>query len=291
MATILAGFVRVQGLEGIKGMVQETTEVPATFHAFEPALPPPTLAVDGSHAVLVDNGAYWVVAVRAAHSDALAETMVFGTRAADAEADVQRSYAERGLGAPPVRSADAFAEAHRALAELDAATEATRVLPEGGLLLIDGALAQLPDAPQAIADRVLDRAMASGVHLAGISKRSGLSHDGVPMLPALARQGPPSCWWSPLPGHTAIATRLHPAARHVFRVDAETSVLPWLAHWSRDAVYRGYPYPLAKAHNGVAITRVEARRLAEHVRNFVGPDASAFDDFHAVLDRNAPRGT
>ncbi len=290
MAPELATCVRLEGLDRITELVQVQAKLDATYHAFTPTPPPPTLAVDGSHAVLVDNGAYWVVAVRAAHHDALPETTLHAARASDAEAEVQAVYTKRGLGAPTVRSADAYAEAYRALTEMDAAMAAIHALPEGGLLLIDGALAQLPDTAQAIADRILDRATASGVHLAGVSKRSGLSHDGIALLPALAEQGPPTCWWSSLPAHTAVAARLHPASRHVFRIDAETEVLPWLAHWSRDAVYRGYPYPLAKAHNNVAITRAESRRLTEFVRNHLGAAAGALDDFHAVLDRNAPRG-
>ncbi len=282
--------MRLHGLERVAGLVRAAKPLQATYHAFEPSPPPPTLAVDGSHAVLVDNGAYWVVAVRAAHSDAIPETNLYANSAAEGETEVQRLYASRGLGAPSVRSAEAYAEAHRALAELDAAIVAIRELPEGGLLLIDGALAQLPEHAQGMADRILDRATASGVHLAGISKRSGLDHDGAPLLPALGAEGPATCWWTPLPAHTAVAARLHPAAHHVFRIDAETAVLPWLAHWSRDAVYRGYPYPLAKAHNQVAITKAEARRLTEHVRSHLGAGAAILDDFHAVLDRNAPRG-
>ncbi len=282
-------FVRLHGLDRISALVRAPIQVEATFHPFTPTPPPPTLAVDGSHAVLIDNGAYWVVAVRASHSERRPETQLYAARADGAEAEVQHAYNQRGLPAPTVRSADGYAEAHRALAEMDAAIEAIRELPEGGLLLIDGALAQLPDTAQAVADRVLDRATASGVHLAGVSKRSALSHDGTPLLPALAAQGPSACWWSPLPAHTAVAARLHPAAKHAFRIDAETTTLPWLAHWSRDAVYRGYPYPLAKAHNNVAISKAEARRLAEHVRNHLGAAASVLDDFHAVLDRNAPR--
>lgn len=292
--------MRVEGLDDVAARLARRPRLPFTpsFEPIEPVAAPPCAAVDGSHAVLADTGSTWLVAVRAAGigwpgAAPPPPMRVLAASADTAQADIDAAFHQRGLPSPPVRSAEGFAEAHRALSELDAATQAIHALPEGGLLLVDGALTQLPEPAQALADRILDRATASGIHVAGLSKRSGLAVRGVPLVPAIdaaGREGlPGASWWSPIPGNTAVVARLHGRGPHAFRVDAETAVLPWLADLSRDAVYLGYPYPLAKVHNLVAISHKEARRLRERVERGLGRDAQHLQDFHAILDRNAPR--
>ncbi len=285
--------MRVEGIEqALHAMRGIDRPLDVEWVAIEPREPPPTAAVDGSHAVLVDTGAVWIVATRAAvATDGRSDPpmQIHGCLAGDAQDLVDQRYVQRGLTSPPVRSAEAFATALRSLDELDAAFQAIRDLPEGGLLLVDGATTGLPPGPQEIADRILDRATASGVHLAGVSKRSGLADADGPLLPRLRRAAGPV--------ETPVVTRLagcfgavlHPQSPHAFRIDCEEQVLAWLVAMSNDAVYVGYPYPLAKAHNTAAITHAEARRVRERVLREAGPHAWALDDFHAVLDRNVAR--
>ena len=93
----------------------------------------------------------------------------------------------------------------------------------------------------------------------------------------------------------AHVAQLHPRAAHAFRVDVtEEAALADLLPLSRDAVYTGYPYPLALAHNAVAISQRQTRnllaRLGDEVRKQGGEGAwELLADFHAILDSNAPR--
>jgi hypothetical protein len=151
-------------------------------------------------------------------------------------------------------------------------------------------MSQMPAGPQALADRLLDRATASDVHVAGVSKRSALHLDGQPLISALLAHGPPGRWQAAIPGQTCRVARLHERAPFAFRIDAEPATIQWLAALANDAVYLGYPYPLAKIHNAVAITGSERQRLIEMVQRQAGAGWRQFSDFHSVLDRNVARG-
>src|SRR5688572_9315563 len=108
----------MQGLEGAAELLAQRAGRPlhpVEFHAIAVAPKPPRcIAVDGSSAVLVDNGAAWVVAVRAVAvawpGPARPEPapQVVATLPAEAQAAVDAAYAKAGLESPAVRSADAF---------------------------------------------------------------------------------------------------------------------------------------------------------------------------------------
>lgn len=266
----------------------------------EPRGPPePCVAVDGSHAVLVDNGAFWVVATRAAAvtwpgpPPVEQEPTVSATTPDAAQERLDAAYASWGLEAPAARSAEAFAQGLRSLQEAEAAVRAISSLPAGGLLLVDGALSSLPPGPQAMADRILAAAASTSVTALGVSKRSALSRDGVALVPAIEAQSPTGAWAVEVGPGTFVA-RLHAASQHAFRIDApDLAAVARLLPFCRDAVYTGYPYPLALAHNAIALTNAHARdlrtRLREEVRRAGGAVAGELlKDFHETLDRNVP---
>lgn len=267
----------------------------------------PCLATDGSHAILVDNGAIWVVAYRAAAigwpGPRLPEKEPDVVACAPDEATdlVAKAYAALGLE-PPVHiaSAEGLAEALRAAAEHRAARTALQRLPRGGLLLWDGALelpAGAPNHARAAAD-LLERARASDRRLAGVAKRSRAALEGVPLVAGLHRWAkthlPDLAWAVRMPDHAiAHVARLHPRAPFSYRVDVSApAVLDSLVPLARDAVYLGYPYPLAVAHNHVALTAGHAADLRDRLAAAVRQQgADAFDllgDPHEMLDRNIP---
>ncbi len=269
----------------------------------------PTAAVDGSHAILVDNGAAWVVAVRAAATRwpgppaPEAPPHIIACAPDEAADIVGDQYAALGLEPPSrVRSAEALAEALRAAAETRAARAALRQTPPSGLLLWDGALelpAGAPGHAQAAATDIINRCDAAGIRLAGVAKRSAHAIDGVPIVAALHRWGrnhrQGQAWAVPLPDMAmAHVARLHPQAPFAYRVDTrDPEVLDALVPLSRDAVYLGYPYPLAVAHNAVALTAGHTAdlrdRLTAAVRAHGGADAvELLRDPHEMLDRNIP---
>lgn len=274
------------------------------FRPLEATAPPArTVAVDGSHAVLVDNGAVWVVAVAAAAvrwspdgpPPMPVEPTVHATVPGEAAQQVADAYAPLGLEPPRVGSAEAYAEALRDLAELRAARDALETMGPEDLLLVDGALENLAPAARRSAERLLEKADATGVPVAGVAKRSRLDSGGVPLVSTLHARGPAGAWAVPVPDYRlAHVARLHPDAPHAFRVDTtDPEGLDRLVPLARDAVYLGYPYPLAVAHNTVALTGARVQdlrgRLVEAVRVHAGPEAfRLLEDFHAVLDRNVP---
>lgn len=256
------------------------------------------IAVDGSHAVLADTGSAWVVATRCAAvrwpGPVLEPEPVFhATHAHEAQAHADAAHARHGLEAPRAATATAWAEGLRALREHEAALEAIASAPAGSLALVDGALAGLPPLAQQMADRLDEAARRHGVRLVGVAKRSGLERGGVALVPHLHATGPLGTW-SVEVGPGIHVAKLHPQAPHAFRVDAQEAA--WLADLPplcRDAAYVGYPYPLAVAHNRVALTAgavAELKaRLALAARREGGERAARlFADFHDTLDRNVP---
>ncbi|MFA5942910.1 MAG: hypothetical protein WC876_00395 [Candidatus Thermoplasmatota archaeon] len=295
----------MQGLEGAVELLAQRAarpSQPVEFHSITGApKAPPCLAVDGSSAVLVDNGAAWVVAIRAAavHWPGPPEPepapQVIATLPGEAQATVDLAFGRLGLDGPAIRSADAFAEALRSVAELEAALAAVAKTAPGTLLLVDGALQGLPLGPAAIAGRLIEAARAAGLRIAGIAKRSGIEGSGLPLVPSLLAEaatrgieGP----WSVQAEPGVHVAKLHRAAQHAFRIDATVDVLPLLVALSNDAVYVGYPYPLAVAHNRVALTGAHVRdlkaRLDLELRRKGAAASGLARDFHAVLDANVP---
>jgi hypothetical protein len=298
---------RMQGLQAAADLLAQRAARPSHPVEFRPLAPAPRAAlpacaaVDGSSAVLVDNGSAWVVAYRAASVPWPGERPVepapevAAALPAEAQALADDAYARAGLASPAIRTADAFADALRSLAEHQAATAAVARLPAGGLLLLDGALHGLPAEADAAMARLAEACRVRGVRLAGVAKRSGIEGSGVPLVPALLAEaasrgmaGP----WAVEAGPGVHVAKLHAAARHAFRVDGDPGLLPLLAALSDDAVYAGYPYPLAKAHNLVALTGAHVRdlqaRLDLELLRRGRAAAGLARDFHDVLDANVP---
>ncbi len=271
-----------------------------------PSALPNCIAVDGSHAILVDNGAIWVVATRAVAihwpgpREPEPEPIVTACTPEEAAELVQAEYSALGLDAPPVPSAQAFAEALRDAAELRAARVALRSAQPNTLLLWDGALQPAPAAPahaHRAAEDLLDRARSRQAPVAGVSKRSSMAIDGVNLPRALHRWGqehhPDQAWAVPVPeqGLTHIA-RLHPRAPFCYRIDVtQPEVLDALVPLARDPVYLGYPYPLAVAHNTVALTAARSADLRDSLAAALqahGTSLHLIEDPHDMLDRNVP---
>lgn len=284
--------------------------------------PPPVLiaAVDGSSRTLLDGGAFVVVALRAGRvvvrdaEEVLEREAPLEVRLLEADTfadEWSERYREATGRLPAEQPPDlqAALEWLRELAETEAALAALEVLaiagaPESGapgsLLLLDGALTS-PHAPARDALRlVLDRADAAGVTVAAVAKRSSLARDGAPVLPALMRDSPDGCWRAPLDCDSlgkSGAVRLNPASEWAFRLDVAGgdygAVAASLVALARDAVYPGYPWPLAQAHNLVIIDGdlTDALRQALQgaaLEQGLAPGAwdVLFSDYHEVLDRS-----
>ena len=288
----------------------------AEFAELAPEVPPALVAaVDGSSRMLLDGGAFAVVALRAGRvvvrdaEEVLEREAPLEVRLLEADTfadEWSERYRETTGRLPSEQPPDlqAALEWLRELAETEAALAALEALAiagaPGSLLLLDGALTS-PHAPARDALRlVLDRADAAGVTVAAVAKRSSLARDGAPVLPALMRDSPDGCWRTALDCDSlgkSGAVRLNPASEWAFRLDVAGgdygTVAASLVALARDAVYPGYPWPLAQAHNLVLIDGdlTDALRQALQgaaLEQGLAPGAwdVLFSDYHEVLDRS-----
>jgi hypothetical protein len=202
-----------------------------------------------------------------------------------------------GLHVRPARpsSAESFAQALREADEQRAALLAIRAAAPGSLILLDGAMHGLPEPAASLARRLQDAARERAIDLVAVAKRSGLDAEGTPLLPALHAAGPAERpWWTVVPDRPGVhVARLHRRALAAYRIDGEPAAIARLVPLARDAAYLGYPYPLALAHNTVALTQAVVSglkaRLADEVAARGGSQAARMlVDPHEMLDRNVP---
>ncbi len=80
-----------------------------------------------------------------------------------------------------------------------------------------------------------------------------------PML-LLNKIGGSGCWQYHVDGRTYFV-KLHEKAKHVFRFEGNSAVLPHLMHNSRDALFLGYPYGLILADKLARVSNEEKKSL------------------------------
>jgi len=277
-------------------------------------------AVDGGSAIVMDCGSFIVGAITAGH-------VLFDGRKATAHVQPLRLlpvsqidkpcvydeiFKEALSVAPPdaPESLESLIGRARNLAEWLDAERAIDSLPKGSLLLIDGSLWAGTPGIRPLVARVADAAQKQGICLAGVSKQSKLYTGYRPLVPALARLGRrelgEACWAYPVDlkeyadrqfGETFV-THLHPMAEFAFRIDIRKTsdiscqdALESLVALSDDPGYLGYPYPLARVHNEVALGGELCAELEVALKRAIsaeGGELGAVEeygrDFHKVLD-------
>ncbi|MGH9063358.1 MAG: DNA double-strand break repair nuclease NurA [Acidimicrobiales bacterium] len=320
LATLLTSGGGVVGGTGHAGLVPEQVvalrPLPAALAAAD------VWAVDGGQATVADGRCLAVVAVRAARArwqdgtctsegeEPLRAYLLGGGEARTALADL----AEAGLSLGPDTPVDA--NLLRDAGEWALLARTVEEAEPGGLLLVDGDLQPDWRIPGAWAGEILGRATARGLVVAGVTKHSGLSRGGAPLVGQLEleaesdpRLGPRARWWAAV-AHTAdgvapelrvSVARLDPSARFAFRVDLPARLpggvgvkeaLGMVAAVSDDAAFPGYPYPLSVADRLAACppwVRDDARlALDEHLERVgVGPEQRdrCFSDRHRLMER------
>ncbi len=180
-------------------------------------------------------------------------------------------------------------------------------LDKGDAVVLDGTLeATYPGERELIADAAR-AASEHGVTLAGLAKRcSLLTTSGRPllrMITALAGRGTWQCEFAKGTSaeHDArlFAVRLHPKAKHTFRLDISNktfnkntlnSLLAALALHSREATFPGYPYGLIEADKIARVSNQEKRYHLSLLEARLGTDwkilseAMSSMNAHDILD-------
>lgn len=298
------------------------------FRLFEPAKEKfRMLAVDGGSVTILDGGSFLVAGVRVGQAlfegkecddgaTGHPEMHVFDISLSSLS-DAYSIFYEKCVGGTPPDSPQGLEEGVgriRTLMEWNRVEKALgNGLPAGSVLAFDGALWAGIKGISQLLERIVASARERGVVLCGISKRSMLTHKGLPLMPKVQMLGEDfhekRAWFLPLDIGSRYADRefgrvfvvkLHPYSDHVFRVDMtlpdgidEAEAMGKLASLSNDPTYVGYPYPLARVHNDVAFSRSEVEELRHLLRNRAlerGMDQKnwhlTFQEFHEVLDIN-----
>jgi hypothetical protein len=285
---------------------------PEYFMSLKPADAGTVAAIDGSSCRALDGLSFVVSLSRAAgvtaDMDEIHATEATDVRAVALSRETMRDMFLDAYGelsdVQPTSLPDTLEDAAAALRDLREqmlAREMIEQLNAGDLCLLDGALYGNRWL-QPVVDGTCRLAAERNVHLASVSKRSDLAAGGMPLLYWMTRQGnavlPRQRWLYPLcPERGMYVARLHPAARHVFRVDVSPHVdtpgmvLRRLAMLSDDVATLGYPYPLAAVHRAVVLSADEVsywrRRLRERAMDagFTHDDwEGLFYDYHAYLE-------
>jgi hypothetical protein len=175
---------------------------------------------------------------------------------------------------------------------------------ESGVLLAEELLDAVTQARQqlehAVAAEARIREPSSLVVLDGDTAPEGclalqksstvLTENGFPLSSVLTMTGP----WAAALGPKIVAVKLHARARHVFLVHGLTGVqdtaLAVLAHYSRDALFPGYPGGLVLADRLARVSQDEAQALKVKARALMRGERARIDraqasvDSHEILD-------
>jgi hypothetical protein len=280
------------------------------------------LAVDGGSATILDAGSFIIAGIRVGRAfyrnrnyltPAEPEMHLLHLSASDLDNAYSIIFNKTVGGDPPdiPRGLDEAVGRIRALLEwkqVESILEGE--ISPGTVLAFDGALWAGIKGVDLMLDRIVKKASEKEIILCGISKKSMLTQNGRPLIPAVQMAGdavfPNKLWHYPVQvsgyseklfGDIHVA-RLHPQSGYVFRIDLSLpkgttaeEAFAMLAYHANDPTYVGYPYPLARVHNDVAFSRSEVEDLRNMLRSEAlrkGMDPKewhlTFQNFHDVLD-------
>ena len=269
------------------------------------AAPPSVWAVDGGQALVADARCLQLYVTRSSLVHWSAGRSVVEDQN-PLEAWLLGPVAPRpSLEAPVASDCSIDINLLREWGEWSAASRCVSAARPGDLVLVDGDLE--PDwrlSPNWF-EGLMELAEEREVTLLGVTKHTGLSWGGSPLLSVLERKADAelpnrSCWWAPV-AHSSliqvVVARLDPDARFSFRVDLPASADPasCLASLSAvcdDAAFPGYPYPLSSADRLAACpgwVRDEVWTRVEGLLDQAGVPADlrdrAFADRHRLMER------
>lgn len=258
-------------------------------------------AIDGSNAIIAESGSFALAAIRAAHTDfsgsdrharAITPLMVVSVGPEEESEDFKvlmsdcfGVFPETGLAN---NDADRVSAILRDTLEYWIAQKQVNALPEGSLLLLDGALRVTDQNHDPVLQEIIRTAQERNLLLAAVTKRTRATWGGGhPLLPAVGgfvrEAGVTSPWWVRIDEHlldSAVYKRgrqgdlyvvsVHPSRNFPLKLelpkgtDEQTTemIMSAIAACSDDGRIPGYPYPLLDAHRTVVIDQT----LTEQIR-------------------------
>jgi hypothetical protein len=297
-----------------------------------PVSPPGIVsAVDGSNVMILEGGSITLAAIRAARTTfsgsersnrSMTPLMLVTIGPGHRNHDFDELY-EDCFGSPPKKGLD-NADPERASAilrdtlEYWVALETVRVLPEGALLLLDGALRVSSQNHEPVLDDIIRTAQERGVLLAAVAKRTSATWGGGhPLLPAMGNLAEhlaiPGPWWTKIdphiPDHAGYSpgrhgelyiASLHPNFSRPLKMElpkgitepAAAAVMQALAGCAGDGRVPGYPYPLLDAHRTVVIDEPLVMQIQQDIKSGLSKQGirnrafeDLFGDLHGDFER------
>jgi hypothetical protein len=303
----------------------------ADFHPIREKTPGIVCAVDGSNAIIAESGSFALAAIRAAQTtfsrgERLARAITPLTVVSVGPEEENEDFAllmDDCFGIFPGtglknNDADRVSAILRDTLEYGIALKQAQELPEGSLLLLDGALRITDPNHDPILDDIVRIAQKRGVLLAAVSKRTratwGGGHPILPAVTGFARNaGVPSPWWVRIDEQyldrevykrgrkgDLYVVSLHKKTHFPLKMELPKGtedrmverIMSATAACSDDGRIPGYPYPLLDAHRTVVIDENCAEQVRQDLKKGFaakGMDREIFDllfgDIHDDFER------
>ncbi len=288
-------------------------------------------AVDGSNSMIIEGGSVAIAAIRAVQttfsgnvrsSRSITPLTLVTIGPGHRNHDFDELFPDC-FGTPPHKGLD-NADPERASAilrdtlEYWVALQTVRVLPEGALLLLDGALRVSSQNHEPVLADIIRIAQERKILLAAVAKRTSATWGGGhPLLPAIAglaeQLGIPGPWWAKIdahiPDHAGYSpgrhgelyiASLHPHARRPLKMElpkgiseeAAAATMQALAACAGDGRIPGYPYPLLDAHRSVIIDEPLVMQILQDIKSGLSKRGmqnrifeDLFGDLHGDFER------
>jgi hypothetical protein len=301
------------------------------IHTISPGPSGMVSAIDGSNAMIVEGGSVSLAAIRAvrttfSHGERYNRSITPITLVTIGPGHRNLDFDEMFLdcfGAPPHKRLDnndpeRASDILRDTLEYWVALQTATTLPEGALLLIDGALRVSSQNHEPVLNDIVRIAQERDILLAAVAKRTRATWGGGhPLLPAIGglveQLGISGPWWTKIDQHLLDRTEyrqgrygeiyiasLHPRMSRPLKMElpkgtgeqAVAATMQALAACADDGRVPGYPYPLLDAHRTVTIDQplvmqiqqdIKAGLSKQGIQNKIFEDL--FGDLHGDFER------
>jgi len=295
------------------------------IHPIPPGLSGTVSAIDGSNTMIAEGGSITLAAIRAVRttfsgnvrsSRSITPITLVTIGPGHRNIDFDELYRDC-FGIPPHKGLD-NADPERASAifrdtlEYWVALQTAKTLPEGALLLLDGALRVSSQNHEPVLSDIIRTAQERSLLLAAVAKRTSATWGGGhPLLPAIAglaeQLGMTGSWWTKIdehiPDHAGYSpgrhgelyiASLHPQSRRPLKMElpkgtdeqAAAATMQALAACAGDGRIPGYPYPLLDAHRSVVIDEPLAMQILQDIKSGLsklGMQNRTFEDLFGDL--------
>jgi len=301
------------------------------IHTISPGPSGIVSAIDGSNAMIAEGGSVSLAAIRAArttfsHGERYNRSITPITLVTIGPGHRNPDFAEMFLdcfGAPPHKELDnsdpvRASDILRDTLEYWVALQTATTLPEGALLLIDGALRVSSQNHEPVLGEIIRIAQERDILLAAVAKRTratwGGGHPLLPAIGGLAEQfGISGPWWTKIDHHLLDRTEyrqgrhgeIYVASLHPHRIkpmkmelpkgtgeQAAAATMQALAACADDGRVPGYPYPLLDAHRTVEIDQPLVMQIQQDLKSGLSNKGiknrtfeDLFGDLHGDFER------